>query len=139
MVINDGGDQIESGLSSYDLAVMSTENYFEDYKANRQNVRDTEIAYLDSIISNAQSDVDTVKDAQNQKIEIVRSMESELTIEGLLIASGFSDAIVTVHTGSVNVVIKADEISKEQAAKILEIVQDETGEAAQNIKIILQK
>ena len=66
-------------------------------------------------------------------------MESELKIEGLLVASGFSDAIVTVQEGSVNVVIKAAEISKEQAAKILEIVKDETGEPAQNIKIILQK
>jgi len=53
-------------------------------------------------------------------------------------ASGFDDAIVTVQSGSVNVVIKAEEISKEDAAKILEIVRQETGEPAQNIKVILQ-
>jgi stage III sporulation protein AH len=131
--------EIEGALQADDVAVISSQDYFEDYKANRANVRDTEVAYLDSIISNSNSDAETVKDAQDQKIEIVRSMESELTIEGLLVASGFSDAIVTVQEGSVNVVIKAAEISKEQAAKILEIVKDETGEPAQNIKIILQK
>jgi stage III sporulation protein AH len=65
-------------------------------------------------------------------------MENELTIEGLLTASGFDDAIVTVQTGSVNVVIKAKEITKEEAAKILDIVRQETGESAQNIKVMLQ-
>jgi stage III sporulation protein AH len=130
---------IEGALQSDDVAVISSQNYFADYKANRENRRETEIAYLDSIISNTGSDTETVSEAQNQKIEIVKSMESELTIEGLLVASGFNDAIVTVQTGSVNVVLKAKEISKEQAAEVLEIVRDETGEPAQNIKIILQK
>ena len=131
--------EIEGALQNDDVAVINSQNYFEDYKANRENRRDTEIALLDSIISNKDSDAEAIKDAQDQKIEIVRSMESELTIEGLLVASGFSDAIVTVQDGSINVVIKAAEISKEQAAKVLEIVKDETGEPAQNIKIILQK
>jgi hypothetical protein len=130
---------IKGALQADDVAVISSQNYFADYKANRENVRETEIAYLDSIISIKGSDAETIKEAQDQKIEIVKAMESELTIEGLLVASGFSDAIVTVQTGSVNVVLKAKEITKEQAAKVLEIVRDETKEPAQNIKIILQK
>lgn len=137
----DAGDlspEIEGALQADDLAVMSTEDYFKEYKTNRETVRATEVAYLDSIISNEKSDVETVKDAQNQKIEIVRIMEAELKVEGLLTASGFEDAVVTVQKGSVNVVIKAKEISKEQAAKILEIVRQETDEPAQNIKVILQ-
>ena len=133
------GAEVEGAMSADDLAVMSTENYFGDYKANRESVRDTEVAYLDSIISNESSDSETVQDAQDQKIEIVQRMEKELTIEGLVMASGFDDAIVTVQQGSVNVVIKADQISKENAAKVLEIVRQETGEPAQNIKIILQE
>ncbi|MGI5849715.1 MAG: SpoIIIAH-like family protein [Christensenellales bacterium] len=140
MAVKDtGSEKIEGALQADDLAVMSTENYFKDYKAKRANMRDTEIAYLDSIISNEKSDTETLKDAQNKKIEIVSAMESELKIEGLLISSGFPDAIVTVQQGSVNAVINAAEISKEQAAKILEIVREETDEPAQNIKIILQE
>ncbi|MDD5016942.1 MAG: SpoIIIAH-like family protein [Eubacteriales bacterium] len=130
--------EVEDALQADDLAVMSTEDYFKDYKANRESVRTTEVAYLDSIIENENSDADTVKDAQSQKIEIVRAMEAELTIEGLLVAVGFSDAIVTVQEGSVNVVLDAAEISSEEAAKILEIVREETDEPAQNIKVILQ-
>jgi hypothetical protein len=130
--------EIEGAMSADDLAVMSGGNYFEDYKANRESYREKEIVYLDSIINGENSDPEMVQDAQEQKIQIVKNMENELTIEGLLVASGFEDAIVTVQTGSVNVVIKAKEISKEQAAKILEIVRQETGESPQNIKIMLQ-
>lgn len=132
------GQEVEGALSTDDLAVMSSENYFEDYKANRESVRDTEVAYLDSIISSENSDAETVKDAQDQKIEIVQRMESELTIEGLVMAAGFDDAIVTVQEGSVNVVLKAEKISKEDAAKVLEIVRKQTGESPKNIKVILQ-
>lgn len=130
--------EIEGAMSADDLAVMSTDNYFQDYKANRESVREKEVSYLDSIIADENSDAETIKDAQDQKIQIVQQMENELTIEGLLMASGFDDAIVTVQSGSVNVVIKAAQISKEDAAKILEIVRQETGEPAQNIKVILQ-
>lgn len=131
-------EEIEGALSMDDLAVMSSKNYFYDYKTNRESVRETEVAYLDSIITNEVSDAETVKDAQSQKIQIVKNMESELTIEGLLMSAGFEDAIVTVQTGSVNVVLKKEEITKEEAAKVLEIVRKETGEPAQNIKVILQ-
>ena len=131
-------NEIEGAMSADDLAVMSTDNYFADYKTNRESVRNKEVSYLDSIIADENSDAETIKDAQDQKIQIVQQMENELTIEGLLVASGFNDAIVTVQSGSVNVVIKAEEISKEDAAKILEIVRQETGEPAQNIKVILQ-
>jgi hypothetical protein len=115
--------EIEGAMSADDLAVMSGGNYFEDYKANRESYREKEIVYLDSIINGENSDPEMVQDAQEQKIQIVKNMENELTIEGLLV---------------VNVVIKAKEISKEQAAKILEIVRQETGESPQNIKIMLQ-
>ena len=140
-VVTDTGEEdieIDGALQADDLAVMSTEDYFSDYKLNRESVRETEITYLDSIIENENSDAETVKDAQSQKIEIVRIMEAELTIEGLLAAGGFSDAIVTVQTGSVNVVLNEQQITKEEAAKILDIVREQTDEPAQNIKVILQ-
>jgi stage III sporulation protein AH len=139
-VVNDAGPQstVDSLSGEVELPVMSTGDYFADYKQNRENVRNKEISYLDSIIDDTKSDADTLKDAQAQKMEIVTSMEKELTIEGLLNAKGFEDAIVTVHKGAVNIVVKMKEISDQQAVQILDIVQKETNEPAKNIKIILQ-
>lgn len=130
--------EVDGAIQADDLAVLSSGDYFNDYRVNRESQRQEEVAYLDSIIENEKSDMETIKEAQNQKIELVRVMEAELTIEGLLASGGFSQAIVTVKQGSVNVVINEESITKEQAAKILDIVRQETGEPAQNIKIILQ-
>jgi hypothetical protein len=129
---------ISGAMQADDLAAMADVDDFTAYKAERESKRETEVAYLDSIISNEDSDAETVKDAQEQKLEIVASMEAETNIEGILVAScGFNNVIVTVKDGSVNVLIDEAEITKEDAAKVLEIVQQETGEPAQNIKILL--
>ena len=130
--------EVEDAIQADDLAVMSSGDYIADYRENRESVRNTELAQLDSIIDNEKSDMEEVKDAQQQKIELVQIMESELKIEGLLASSGFSDAIVVIKTGSVNVVVGQESITAEQAAQILEIVREQTGEPAQNIKILLQ-
>lgn len=113
-------------------------DYFAEYKTNREDTRQKEIAYLEEIITDERSDKETLADAQSQKLAIVGSMEKELTLEGVLNAKGFGETLVTVSTGSVNVVLKNKEISQEQAAQILDIVQTETNEPAKNIKIILQ-
>ena len=66
------------------------------------------------------------------------NMEAEFTIENLLRAKGFSDAAVTFHKGSVNVVVDSPQLSSEQVAQILDVVTRETGESADNIKILSQ-
>ena len=121
-----------------DTTVAATGDYFADYKTNREQTRQKEVAYLETIISDEKSDQETLKDAQEQKLAIVASMEKELTLEGLLNAKGFGETLVTVHEGAVNVVVKSNEITDQQAAQILDLVQQETDEPAKNIKIIPQ-
>jgi hypothetical protein len=41
-----------------------------------------------------------------------------------------------VREGSVNVVVKTNQLTQQQAAQILDIVMAESGEAAANVKII---
>ncbi len=114
----------------------TTVTFFSDFRVQRDSVRNQEIAYLNEIITDESSDKDSLKDAQDQKIEITRVMEQEMLVEGMIKAKGFEDAVVTIHNGSVNVVVKEAEISSAQVAQILDIVCRETGESADNIKII---
>ena len=67
---------------------------------------------------------------------IAVSMEKEVTIQGLLETKGYSNPTVTIHTGSINVLLTEKSITSQQAAQILDIVERETSESAQNIKII---
>ena len=110
--------------------------FFATFREERESVREKEIEYLDSIITNENSDKESLKDAQDQKIELTRIMEKEMVIEGMLKAKEIEDAVVTIRTGSINVVVSLDEITDAQAAQILDIVRRETSETAENIKII---
>jgi stage III sporulation protein AH len=73
--------------------------------------------------------------AQEEKLKLVANIELEMLIEGLLKAKGFTN-IVTCGETSINVVVAADTLSEVQVAQILDIVRRESGETAENIKII---
>ncbi len=126
----------EEGTASPEQAAEAGTNYFESFRQERDDVRRAEIGYLDEIIAVSYSDDETLADAQAQKMALVENMEAEFTIESLLKAKGFDDAAVTFHKGSVNVVVDSGELTSEKVAQILDIVKRETGESADNIKII---
>ena len=122
-----GGDTVVS-------ANAGSASFFESFRTDRDTTRAQEISYLDMIVSQG-ADAETLADAQQQKLDIVGYMEKELTVESLLKAKGFPDAAVTLHAGSVNVILSAETLSDEQVAQVLDIVMRETGEGAENIKI----
>ena len=129
--------QIEGMNTEGELSVIAAGvTYFESFRTERESVRELEIGYLDEIIATSASDAETLADAQEQKLALVNNMEAEFTIENLIRAKGFRDAAVTFHGGSVNVVVDSDVLSDEQVAQILDIVRRETGELAENIKVM---
>lgn len=126
----DGSQQTQSG----NYAGIT---YFTLFRNDRTESRAKEVAYLDEIIQNEKTDAETLKEAQEQKLEIVKAMETETAVEGLIKAKGFEECVVTIKKGSVNVVVENKEaLTSEQAAQILEIVRRETNESAENIKIM---
>lgn len=117
-------------------SVAANENFFEAFREERESTRSLEIEYLDEIIAASANDSETLKDATEQKLRLVANMEAEFSAESMIRAKGFSDAAVTFHKGSVNVVIATEELSSEEVAQILDIVKRETGEKTENIKIM---
>ncbi len=121
-----------TAVSSQSTAVGA--NFFAAYRDERDQVRTQELAYLDAIVAQG-ADAETLSDAQKQKLDLVNAMETELTVENLVRAKGFTDVIVSIHEGNVNVVVGAEKLNDEQVAQILDIVLRETGKTAENVKI----
>ncbi|MBC8531161.1 SpoIIIAH-like family protein [Gehongia tenuis] len=124
-----------AGESGGDAASVSA-NYYANFKTERETSRNQQIEYLDGIIADSNTDAETLKQAQNQKLTLTQSMEKEVTVEGLLKAKGFEDVVVTIHEGSINVVVKDGDLTDAKVAQILDIVCRETKEAPENVKII---
>lgn len=102
---------------------------------DRQKLRQNQISQMNGII-HAHTDEQVVSLAQMKLIELMTSEEQEMVLEGMLALRGFSDSVVVVHSGSVNVMVRSETLTAQQAALILEMVTRETGISAGNVKII---
>lgn len=111
------------------------DEFFVDYKIERDKSRDEHISMLESIASDESSDQETKSMAQQEMISLVKLSEKEMIIENLIKAKGFNGSIVFIHDGYVNVVIDANQLTTSQAAQIQDIVQKESGVEIQKISI----
>ena len=112
--------------------------YFASARLNRQQARDSALAILQESLSDENLN-DTMKDENNQAIQTLANVTvSEAQIENLVTAKGYSDCVAFIGEKSVSVVVAAAEegLTDVDVARITEIVTDETGFTAGQIKII---
>ena len=111
-------------------------DFFKDFRVQRETARADEIALLDSIVQRENAPEDSVKKADERRIELTRFTEQERAIEKLLVAKGFEDAAAFVQEGTATIVVKKEKLTDEEIAQILEMAIRQTGQEASNIKII---
>ncbi len=127
---------LNNSVSKEKDQTTQTASYFSSYRSTRESTRDQEMLYYDAIISNETSSSDAVKNAEDSKLSLIKQMEKELVVEGLIKAKGFSDCIVTISDAKVNAVVKTKELTKSESAQIVAVIQSQLGTGIENIKII---
>ena len=133
-----GSIQKESAAPAAEEAqsAAQTGDFFKDFRVQRETARADEIALLDSIVQRENAPEDSVKKADERRIELTRFTEQERAIEKLLVAKGFEDAAAFVQEGTATIVVKKEKLTDEEIARILEMAMRQTGQEASNIKII---
>ena len=126
----------ENELSASTTADAETVDAFSAYRTEREETRQQELSYIDSVAASAEADDKTKAQAQEQKLTLTANMGKELTSEGLISTKLGLNAVVTVKEGAVNVVVDKEELTSEEVAQIAEILKTETGESAGAIKIM---
>lgn len=112
--------------------------YFDSARLNRQQARDSALAILQDAMSDDSAD-EAMKEANSEAIQTLASYTvSEAQIENLVTAKGYADCVAFIGDESVSVVVSAQEggLTDADVAKITEIVTDETGYEASQVKII---
>lgn len=117
-------------------SAAQTGDFFKDFRAQRETARADEIALLDSIVQRENAPENSVKKADERRIELTRFTEQERAIEKLLVAKGFEDAAAFVQEGTATIVVKKEKLTDEEIARILEMAMRQTGQEVSNIKII---
>ncbi len=117
-------------------AGYTSASFFTSYREDRNATRNESIAYYDAIISSTTSSSDAIKNAETSRQLLIENMTLELTMEGLIKAKGFGDAVVSCSDGYVNVIVKAESLEENEVSQIVEVVQGQTKKDIDYIKII---
>ncbi len=112
--------------------------YFDSARLNRQQARDSAL----SLLQEAAADADAGEEAVAQANEAIQTMAAytiaEANIENLVTAKGYADCVAFLSEDSISVVVSnhGTALTDADTARISEIVQEETGLSASQIKII---
>lgn len=135
--VTETSKEIEEKLTSKEN--MSKSTYILDMKMEREKQRNDLTEELNEIINNPSTSDTSREEASNMKVKLVKYQETELKIENLLSAKGFEDALVYIGEDNVNVVVRKDNLSKTDAAKIFDLVSEQTGVSYDSIKLMNNK
>lgn len=133
-MIMEAEEDISQTISSKDSLV--SRNYFIEQRLSRDKLRAGLIDRLNDIVNNENSSQEMITDAQNKIMEIGDISEKELTIEGLIKAKGFEEALVFLTVDDAKIVIGKEELTEQDVVKILEIVVSETELDATDVNIM---
>lgn len=114
---------------------MKKASYAVDVKMNREKQRNQLTEDLNEIINNPSTSEETRKQASSMKLQLVKDQELEIKIEDLLGAKGFEDSLVYISEETVNVVVNK-ELKQKDAAKIFELVANQSKVKYENIKLM---
>ena len=117
-------------------STVTVSNFFETYRSDRIAMREQTVMYLDSVINSELSSAETIAQAQENKMQLVNSIETELKLESVIKALGFEDVVVSNSDENYNIILKSTTLNDDEVAKVLEVVTTHTGAQPSNVIII---
>lgn len=134
---------VQEGEEGQELDVDSeneyaSTGYFASARLNRQQARDSALEILQQAAEDAMADQAMIDEANESIRVMAENTLSEAQIENLVIAKGYKDCVCYINDESVSVVVAAVEggMTETDTARIAEIVMEETGLSAGQIRII---
>lgn len=125
-------------LSKSDENVQTTNlnsmSLLSSYRASKLETRNSMIELYDSIIETS-TDSEQITATNALISDLAKRMETETVLEGMIMASGYEDVVVTSTDGDYSVMVKSDNFTSDDAAKILSILVKETGASATNVRV----
>ena len=132
------GAAAEEGAAAQEGADAESGTYFSTARLNRQQARDNALSLLQEAAEDEKADQSSV-DQANAAIQTMADYTmTEAQIENLITAKGYTDCVAFLGEDSISVVVSAMEngMTDADAARIGEIVMEQTGLKADQIKII---
>lgn len=125
---------LSRGNANVPVSSLSSTSLLSSYRSSKLETRQTMMSYYDAILESS-TDADQITETNALISELAARMEEETVLEGMIMASGFEDCVVTSSNGAYSVMVKSSGLTTDDVAKILGIIVKETGVSATNVKI----
>ncbi|NEU29601.1 SpoIIIAH-like family protein [bacterium LRH843] len=112
-------DSVISNLSSNDT--------FATIRMDLQAARDRIAEENTQVVVSAETSALMKSKAHDENLNLIRLAQNEATLETLIKAKGYSDALVITEEDQVRVIVQADELTKKEANEILHMTFDRFG------------
>ncbi|NMA61461.1 MAG: SpoIIIAH-like family protein [Firmicutes bacterium] len=117
------------------VTVRTVPTKFAEYKLERERMRSRQMELLQNFAYDAQGDPERKGQMQSELQALVEKMSRETEIENLLKAKGYLDGLVILDQDAITVVVPVT-LTREEAARIGELVQRMTGVRLEKITIV---
>ncbi len=130
-------ENTDAGNGGATVETVSDEGgYFEQAKLDRENSRAKSLEILNQTAENASFDEEIRKKAGEQILETASNLEKETQIESIAQSKGYSEICVYVDEDGVNMAVRKDGFSDEDAVRLTDIATGQLGISAKNVKIV---
>ena len=119
-----------------ETSASNTEQYFTTSKLERETMYSQRIENYQEILNNANVSEAQKKLAQDEITAIGEEQNAIMIAENLIKTKGIEDLVILVNEDSVNVIIKGEELEKNQIAQVQNIVMRELDAKIENIHIM---
>ncbi len=112
--------------------------YFAEARLNRQEARDSALSLLQQAAADAGATQEVIEEANLAIQTMANHTLAEAQIENLVVAKGYENCVAFLNDNSISVVVSTmtEALEATDVAKIGEIVIEQTGLGADQIKII---
>ena len=117
----------------------NTEDFFSEARLEREIGRTQSVASLQTMVQDTSTSAEGRAMAEAEMVKLSRLSETEATAESMILAKGFSDAVVYISDSGVTVIVKTEKLEEADVAKIVDIITSQTGVPASQIKIVEAK
>lgn len=112
------------------------ESYFVNASINKEKSRDEALETLQLVVDSSEEFPETRDKALAEILEIASYMEIETSVEEMIKAKGFEDCVAIISGDNINVIVKSEGLMTSEVAQITDIVMNQTGFSAENIRIV---
>ncbi|MDO4618193.1 MAG: SpoIIIAH-like family protein [Clostridia bacterium] len=139
--VSDGGEYTETSKKLGEAELVSSKNateasHFDEARKNKETSREKALDILNETAQNESFDEETRQTAQKEILNIAKNVEHETQIESAIKAKGFQDACVYIDSGNVEIAVKKDGFTDQDAVLVSEIATSRLSIPHSSVKII---